>query len=155
MIAAVLSEVVGDPRLQEWGARIRHWLYVDDWVVQAPISATRALMQAVLEAARRRSLTLQLAKCAFHVPAARAMGKEDLTTEIAALNELIPHRREGLMLLGTEACCDQLSPLYLEEGGGIPLRYRKLHHITRRKIGDVWGMRHENIMPCRGSRVLL
>ena len=54
--------------------------------------------------------------------AARNINDDERRPEIASLSSIIPYKRDGLVLLGTEACSDHLSPLYLDdEPAGIPL----------------------------------
>ena len=71
VIAVVLHEVVNHPRYSPLSKRIRHWLYVDDWIMQVPVEAMNLLLDIVLEATARHCLLLQLRKCAFHIPSLR------------------------------------------------------------------------------------
>ena len=53
VIAVVLHEVVNDPRVSGWCRRIRHWLYVDDWVIQVPQEVMCTLLHVALGAAAK------------------------------------------------------------------------------------------------------
>ncbi|CAK0833281.1 unnamed protein product, partial [Prorocentrum cordatum] len=90
VIAVVWHVVVNDPRLQPCRLEIRHWLYVDDWLMQAP------LVIAVQWKRLRR-------------PA--------LPGDARALAARVPYRLHGLNLLGTEARGDLAMPLY---AAGVP-----------------------------------
>ena len=54
-------------------------------------------------AAAARNLPLQLAKCAFHVPALAGTPLEAPPGDARALAARVPYRPDGLNLLGTEA----------------------------------------------------
>jgi len=112
IIAVVLHIVVNDPRLSQWSTRIRHWPYVDDWVIQVPLDAACLLMKSVLEATQKYALPLQLPECAFHVPALADQTEEEWSEEVKQLSQTISYCPEGLILLGTEACKEQEIPLY-------------------------------------------
>ena len=55
VIAVVWHVVVNDPRLRVRRLEIRHWLYVDDWLMQAPLAIAVQLLAAVEAAAAARA----------------------------------------------------------------------------------------------------
>jgi hypothetical protein len=112
VIAVVLHIVIMDPRLSHWSPRIRHWLFVDDWIMQVPLEAALTLLDAVREATASRQLPLQVKKCTFHVPALEGVRREDCPEQARLLAQHISYSADGLVLLGTEACGDQAIPLY-------------------------------------------
>ena len=62
VIAMMLHEVVNDPRVSRWRRRVRHWLYVDDWIMQVPQEVMHLLLDVALRAAAKYNFQLQLRK---------------------------------------------------------------------------------------------
>ena len=124
VIAVALRAVISDSRLVQWKGRIRHWLYVDDWVMQVPLEAAALLMEIVVAATAARSMELQLPKCAFHIPALSVKPVAEWPVAAVTLSESIQHRAGGLLLLGTEACGDLAMPMRPEDGLPAPTRQR-------------------------------
>ena len=91
--------------------------------MQVPLEAAALLIRIVTEAAACLNFALQLPKCAFHIPTLAAKPVEEWPSEAFALIEFIPHRSEGLLLLGTEACGDLAMPL--QPGVSIPAPTRQ------------------------------
>ncbi|CAK0827898.1 unnamed protein product [Prorocentrum cordatum] len=86
---------------------IRRWLCVDDWLLQVPLAIAAQLLAAVEAASAARDLALQLAKCAFHVPALAGTPLQAPPGDARALAARVPYRPDGLSLLGAEARGDQ------------------------------------------------
>ena len=108
----VHAEVASDPRIIAWASAVLHSVFVDDWVMQAPLVVALQLVEVITERLATRGLPLQLHKCVFHVPALRGLPREDWPVEAHALEEHIPFRESGIVLLGTEACGDKATELY-------------------------------------------
>ena len=119
VIAAVLHMAVHHTSFARHRGSIRHWLHVDDWIIQVPMYLACVLMDAVLEVTSARNLSLQLPKCAFHVPALAGMASGDWPLAATNLAKRIPFHKGGLELLGTEACGDIAVPLYVQPGEGV------------------------------------
>ena len=111
VIASVLHAVVHHPPMAEHRKRIKHWLYVDDWVAQLSLSITVAFLNLVVAVASEKDLPLQLPKCAFHVPALSGVPVADLPPDAIELSVRMRYCPVGLTLLGTEACGDLAVPL--------------------------------------------
>ena len=112
VIAAVLLAAAADPRIASHKDQVRHWLYVDDWIIQAPVNIISEVLDCVLTAAANRNLQLQLSKCCFHVPSLAAQTVDGWSTFAKAFCERVPHCQEGITMLGTDACGDLAQPLY-------------------------------------------
>ena len=61
VIGQVLRRVLADARLA--GAKMLHWLYIDDWIVQLPLDKAITLLDAAEESSAESSLRLQRRKC--------------------------------------------------------------------------------------------
>ena len=120
VIVAVLLAAMAEPRLESWKSRIRHWLYVDDWIIQAPLEAVSFVLDCVLGAAAAKSLELQLSKCCFHVPRFAQADRSLWPDQMVAFDERVPHRIEGITMLDTDACGDLGVPLYKNEPRQLP-----------------------------------
>ena len=88
VIGQVLRRVVADARLAR--AKVLHWLYIDDWIVQLPLDQAITLLDAAEESSAGSNLRLQRRKCAFHVPALAEVPVESWPPLARALLERIP-----------------------------------------------------------------
>lgn len=85
---------------------IRHWVYVDDWVLQTPPEAAAPILRHIERALAELAFPLQRATCAYRIPRSQAAAQEvQRTDSIADLDAIIP-RSENLTILGMEACRD-------------------------------------------------
>ena len=131
VIACVQLEVEKDPRLAGWRTSIRHWQYIDDWVIQCPLEALHVLLTVAHQKLQASSLPLQHTKCAFHVPAFAGRASDDsLPLEVAQCAETIAYEPDGVTLLGTDACREQSAPLHVS--GVLPVHtQRRLSKAVR------------------------
>jgi hypothetical protein len=113
VMAMALDAVRADPKLAEWTPVIRHWQYVDDWVIQAPTESVPALMASLGRALDTLGLPLQLAKCKWHVPMLRGMARTDWPPSATKLLDILSESPDGITMLGTEACRELSTPLYV------------------------------------------
>ena len=146
VIGQVLRRVVDDARLA--GAKMLHWLYIDDWVVQLPLDKAIALLDAAEESSARSNLRLQRRKCAFHVPALADVPVKDWPPLARALLDRIPHQAGGLILLGTEASGDRAMPLHVRDVAPpqTKLRAERAVHLGAALLEMV------NLAPAAGAR---
>ena len=69
------------------------------------------MLDVVFDATASRHLPLQLPKCPFHVPALTGVAAANGPSAVRQLARRIKYDLHGLVLLGTEACCDKAVPL--------------------------------------------
>ena len=100
LIAVVQHAVVHSPCLVGTEHRIRHWTYIDDWIIQVPLDLAVAGLYVVHAATASRNLPLQMRKCAFHVPALAKETPEQWPVEAVLLAERISFRLRGSHCLG-------------------------------------------------------
>jgi hypothetical protein len=113
IMAVALDAVRSDPSLAAWAAVIRHWQYVDDWIIQAPAESVPALMTCLGRVLGELGLPLQLTKCRWHIPALRGVARDEWPPTAANLVDILEVSTEGITLLGTEACRDLATPLHV------------------------------------------
>ena len=146
-MAGVVQRASSDPRLERWRPYIKHWIYVDDWTMQVPLSGANVLMDVVVEHLHSYNMKVKYAKCAFHVPALCNLDEENWPAEASAMTQRIPHRREGLTLLGTIAAGDLGAPLYDRD---LPESAQKRRDHALQLAGAVIEM--VNLAPQAGAR---
>ena len=98
------------PRLR--GCLVREWSFVDDETLQTEVDAAPAVLDAMTDSYSRAGLTLQEAKCSFHLPSHRGQPADRLPPSALSLQSRIAYAPEGLTLLGTVAASDYEQPLY-------------------------------------------
>ena len=113
VMAEALEAVCNDPALAEWAALIRHWMYVDDWIIQAPVECVPTLMACLERVLAQLGLPLQLTKCRWHVPSLRSMDPAEWPPTARRLLDVLEVSVQGITLLGTEACRDLATPLHV------------------------------------------
>jgi hypothetical protein len=113
IMAVALDAVRSDPALAAWTALIRHWQYVDDWIIQAPSESVPALMACLDRVLAELGLPLQLTKCRWHIPGLRGVERAEWPPTAVRLLDILEVSTEGITLLGTEACRDLATPLHV------------------------------------------
>jgi hypothetical protein len=113
IMAIALDAVRSDPSLAAWAALIRHWQYVDDWIIQAPAESVPALMACLERVLAELGLPLQLTKCRWHIPVLRDVERAEWPPTAIRLLDVLEVSMEGVTLLGTEACRDLATPLHV------------------------------------------
>ena len=103
------QEVVLQQRLKVWGRSSNHWLFVDDWTLQATMESAPATLAMVKASLEKRALSLQLQKCSFVIPELISVPTGDWPVQ-----ELSAHIQPStnLTLLGTDACRDIATPMF-------------------------------------------
>ena len=115
VICCVLLDVESDARLLSVHQSIRHWQYIDDWVVQCPRASLGTFVFVVNEKLAEYGLPLQSAKCTFHVPSLAGIAQPNLPEDLRHVADSIAYSSDSITLLGTEACREQATPLRISE----------------------------------------
>ena len=96
----------------------REWSYVDDVTLQMDPESAPAVVDAVKASYGCSGLSLQEAKCSFHLPSHRGCSAADLPQSVDAIRGRVAYAPHGLVLLGSVAAGDFAQPLY--QGSDAP-----------------------------------
>ena len=112
VLAVVISRVMQDPALPEGiRAQMRTWAYVDDWLLQVPVTALGQVWDAVVRHAATFNLQVQPVKSVVHLPCCAGRPVEEHPDEVRAFAGKVQVQPEGFTLLGTEAAGELAIPL--------------------------------------------